>query len=473
MASARTRPIIEIVTITKYPPLALILLALALAGQLQAQIDLPAPDVPVPGSENEQQTEAAAPSELNPEAPVQIRPDEGSPVAGTEVNAPEFDIGRHLHLSGSLNGGYDDNVNLTPTGSPSWYANPTVNLRYLFGSHRLAMDLVAGGGIIYYFDHPGGRDYDPIIYLQFSLAYKVTARLTLNLSTSTAYESQPEFGTALSSTRRLGNYFRSQNQLSADYKLSHRLSSVTGYSLSALEYGSTAASGRDRLEHAFSQQLRYLWMPTTTVFGEYRFSLNEYQNAQESTIQSLIAGLEQSFSPRLKAGLHSGVQFRSGNNGGRTSPYVETSLEYELESPARRASRGSRASSTYIIWTNRYSIEESDVQQGAGRETFRTNLRLNYAMTARISASLGISYFNGDNQTSNQISSGSLGGSSTETVFDITPSVRYAITQHCSVDVGYRYTDVSRGSGAAILDPRQPIGSYTRNRYFAGITLSF
>src|SRR5205823_6283852 len=126
MASARTRSIIEIVTITKHPRLALILLAaLALAGQLAAQIDLPAPE-----SEDEQQTETAAPPELTPGAPVQIRPDEGSPVAGTEVNATQFDIGRHLHVSGSLNGGYDDNVNLTPAGSPSWYANPTANIRY-------------------------------------------------------------------------------------------------------------------------------------------------------------------------------------------------------------------------------------------------------------------------------------------------------------------------------------------------------
>ena len=39
---------------------------------------------------------------------------------------------------------------------------------------------------------------------------------------------------------------------------------------------------------------------------------------------------EQSFSPRFQAGLHSGVQFRSGNNGGQTSPYVETTLRYEL-----------------------------------------------------------------------------------------------------------------------------------------------
>jgi opacity protein-like surface antigen len=298
--------------------------------------------------------------------------------------------------------------------------------------------------------------------------------LTLDFSTTSAYQSQPELATALSSTRRLGNYFRSHTRLSANYQLSPRLSSVTSYSLSALEYENAAASGNDRLENSFSEHMRYLWRPTTTVSGEYRFTINESQGTNgESTTQSLIAGLEQSFSPRLKASLRSGVQFRSENGGGQTSPYVQTSLEYELESQARRVSRGSAASSTYIIWTNRYSIEESDVQGAAGRETFRTNLKLNYAMTARISASLALTYSHGDNQAGNQMSSRSLQGSSTETTFDITPSVRYAITQRYAVNVGYRYTDVGRGSRSTALDPLQSVASYTRNRYFAGITYSF
>jgi opacity protein-like surface antigen len=151
---------------------------------------------------------------------------------------------------------------------------------------------------------------------------------------------------------------------------------------------------------------------------------------------------------------------------------VETSLQYELESQGRTASRQS-ADSTYIIWTNRYSIEESDQQQAAGRETFRTNLKLNYAITARISASLALIYSHGDNEADNQISSSSLGGSSTQTTFDITPSVRYAITQRCAVNAGYRYTKVDRGSGTTALEPSQSVASYSRNRYFAGITISF
>jgi opacity protein-like surface antigen len=440
------------VTITKHPLLALILLAaVALAGQLAAQIDLPASDVPVPGSEDEQQTETAAPPELTPGAPVQIRPDEGSPVAGTEI----------------------------------WFANPNVNLSYRFGSDRLAVDLLTRGGIIYYFDHPGGLNYDPIVSLDFSLAYKVTLRLTLDFSTSSFFGAQPDLSSAFSSTRRLGNYISSQNRLSARYKLSPRLTSVTSFFLSALEYESSAASGKDRLEPAFSQQLRYLWQPTTTVSGAYRISLNEAQGAGGgSTTQSLVAGLEQSFSPRFQASLNSGVQFRSGNNGGQASPYVGTTLRYELAPQggyglagqggyglaAGRTLGRQSANSTSISWTTSYSIEESDVQTSAGRETFRTNLLLNYAMTARISASLSLSYSHGDNGTSNQ---NSLGGSSTETTFYITPSVQYAITQRCAVNVGYNYTDVGGGSNSTASNPLQSFGSYTRNRYFAGITYSF
>jgi hypothetical protein len=468
------------VTIGNFSRLALILTALAIAGQLEAQLDLAAPE-----SGTEDQTEATPSPEL-PGGPVQIRPELGSPFAGTEINAPEFDIGRRLQISASINGGYDDNVLGTPNGSPSWFANPNANLSYRFGSTRLAMDLLTSVGINYYFDHPGGLNYDPIVFLDFSLAYRVTSRLTLDFSTSSFYGAQPDFSTALSSTRRLGNYIRSENRLSADYRLSPRLTSVTSFSLSALEYESSAASGSDRLEPAFSQQLRYLWQPTTSVSGAYRFSLDEAQGAGGgSTTQSLVAGLEQSFSPRFQAGLHTGIQFRSGNSGGQTSPYVETTLRYELaplggyELAAQggyglgglgRTLGRQPANTTYIVWTNSYSIEESDVQTSAGRETFRTNLLLNYAMTARISASLGLSYSHGDNGASNQ---NSLGGSSTETTFYITPSVRYAITQRCAVNVGYNYTDVGRGSGAVALNPLQSVSSYTRNRYFAGITYSF
>ena len=463
-----TRSIIDIVTISNYSRLAVILTALAIAGQLEAQVGLPAPE-----SETEGPTEVTPSPELSPGSSVQVSPDGGSPVAGATISAP-FDIGRRLQISTSIQGGYDDNVLLIPNGSPSWFSNPNAILSYQFGNDRLAVDLLTRGGIIYYFNHPGGLNYDPIVSLDLSLAYKVTLRLTLDFSTSSFYGAEPDYTTALSSTRRLGNYIRSENRLSAQYSLSPRLTSVTSLFLSVLEYENSAASGNNRLQPGFSQQLRYLWQPTTTVSGVYRVTVNDTQGGGGGSIQSLVAGLEQTFSPRLQAGLHSGVQFRSG---GQTSPYVETSLRYDLAgqggyglAPVGRTLSRQPANGTYIAWTVRYSIEESDVQTSTGRETFRTNLLLNYAMTDRISAGLALSYSHGDNGTSNQ----NLGESSKETTFDITPSVSYTITQRCSVNVGYNYTDVSgRKTNSNPLNPLQSFGSYTRNRYFAGITYSF
>lgn len=464
--------ILKILTITRYSQLILILVALAVAGQLEGQVELPAPE-----SEPEEEAGTTPSSELTPGTPGQLSPDEGIPVAGGKpITSPEFGIGRHFHLSGSVNAGYDDNVNLVPNGSPSWYVNPTANIRYQFGSTRLAMDLLTGGGINYYFDHPGGRDYDPIVYLQFSLAYKVNPRLTLDLAITLAYQAQPEFGSQLSANRFLGNYFRTDDKLAAHYRLSPRWSSVTGFRFNSIEYENSAASVHDRMENTFSEQLRYLWRPTTTLTGEYRLAFNESQGAQgESTTQSLIVGAEESFSPRLKASLHSGVQFRLSGNGDRVSPYLETSLDYVLGSQGGAATRGVGAgtNSTYISWTGRYSIEESDLQRASGRETFRTNLRMNWAITARTSASLALIYFHGTNEAGNHTSNRSLENSAGESTFDITPSIRYLITERCSLTAGYRYSNVDRGAGSAAFEPGQSVFSFTRNRYYAGISLTF
>ena len=65
----KRRSIIDIVTISSYSRLFLILTALAIAGQLEAQVDASATE-----SETEDQTEATPSPELPPGGPVQIRP---------------------------------------------------------------------------------------------------------------------------------------------------------------------------------------------------------------------------------------------------------------------------------------------------------------------------------------------------------------------------------------------------------------
>jgi hypothetical protein len=432
------------VAIIKAIKRATIIIVFAAATSLSAQ-DI-APEESTSG-------EAENPSEPTPtDQPIApTNPDDGSIRAGVGGIAPIFNLGRRFRLSTSLTGGYDDNVNLTPTGSPSWYANPSAVFTYQFGNPRLAMDLVVGAGITYYFDHPGGRHYDPNVYLSLSLAYKASERLTFEVSAFAAYQAQPDVTSALSANQRLGNYFRSEDSISAHYRWTPRFSTVTDYTFRVLEYQSSISSVNDRLENHLGEQVRYLLFPTTTATAGYRIGITDYQTTGRNPIsQTLTAGLDQTFGPHLIGIFHGGLQLRSG----QTSPYLEAGLRYSF-------------GSANVIWNNRYSIEESGTGAGSGRETFRTNLLLNYRVTARLSANLAVSYQNG---TGGQgaFNGGVTGGA--ENVLDVSSEVRYAITRSLSVNAGYRYTESDQGSTSAIAS-QSP--GYTRNRYFAGLTYRF
>ncbi len=433
-------------------------MTLVLAGPLLAQDALTAPP-----DETEAPTET--PPEFTPslgEPGVQAAPGDGTPRAGAGLVAPDFILGRQLKLSTSLAAGYDDNVNLVPNGSPSWFANPSALFSYRFGSPRMAIDLITGAGITYYFAHPGGRDYDPNIYLRLFLVYRASERLTFDLSAFAAYQAQPDVTSELSANRRLGNFFRTSENISAHYRWTPRFSTTTSYTFSAIAYDNSAASSGDRLQNQLGEEARYLLFPTTTATAGYRIGITDYLNTGRTHInQILTAGLDQTFGPHLLGIFRGGVQFRSE----QTSPYIEAGLHYSFESGRTRSGAG-----TYVVWTNRYSIEESGTGAGSGRETFRTNLLLNYRVTPRISANVAVSYQHATGAQSAEIglNGGVAGGG--DNIFEVSPGVRYAITPSLAANAGYSHIERDRGSTSANASQ---LLSYTRNRYFAGFTYTF
>jgi len=358
-----------------------------------------------------------------------------------------------MTLSTSIVGGYDDNVNASSTGgSGSLYTSENAALSYTFRTQRTLVSLTTGGGVTYYFDHPGGHDHDTNTYLGLSLTHKPSRRMTLTLSVFASYQAQPDLSTNLGSNQQLGSFFHSTDTISLDYSWMPRFSTVTSYTFGLLKYDSSAGSLQNRMEHTFGEQFRYLLWPTTTGVGEYRFGIIDYESAPlNSTTHFLLAGLDHTFTPRLNASFRGGVELRSSeSNGFQPGPYFESTLTYILR---RNAS---------VIWTNSYSIEESDVPGGSARPSFRTGLTLNYGFTRRLSASLALFYVHGENRSGDGSLSG--GSSSTEDTLDIGPSLHYLINRCLSANVGYHYTKVESGS---------VFGSYSRNNYFAGLNFNF
>lgn len=387
--------------------------------------------------------------------------DEATAVTTATANPGGLGIFSRLpfHVTLSVRGGYDDNVNtssLERTGS--WFTSADLGLLYKFGSPRTQINLTGDFGLTYYFERPNSNQLEPNLSLGLSLTHKFTPRLTLSLSSYASYQVEPNFGVSFGVNRRSGNYFYSLNRIAVSYQVAPRFSAVTSYSLGALRYDDNVSGQfQNRLEHTISEELRFLWLPTTTLTAEYRFGFTDYLDTdRQAMTHYFLGGIDHSFSPRLNASLRAGAEFRHledatfGTNSDTSAPYAEATVNYAL---GRRTS---------VSWTSRYALEEPDIPGSSSRQTFRTGLQAKYGITPRITLGLGAFYQHDDNSSVD--TAGSVSPAFVEDSLDISLTARYAITRYLAFDAGYTHTEVF--SDLAFRD-------YARNRVFAGATLSF
>ena len=382
----------------------------------------------------------------------------------SESTSQESDSGRDVgvgkfaalpfHVSASVRGGYDDNVNTqTFNAQGSTFLNVNVALTYSFGSSRTKFDLQTNGGITQYFDQPGGTNYDFNPNVTFSITHKATPRLTLALTSYDAYQNQPDFVYNAGLNRRSGSFFYGTNKFSASYRWRPRFSTVSSYTLNIIWYPDAATGTyENRFENIFGNEFRFLVWPTTTLVAEYRLGIIAYENSvRDSTSHFLLGGIDHSFSPRFSITTRAGVEIRSYNNfANRTDPYVEGTLTYAL---------GPHMS---LSWNNRYSIEEPDVVGSPGRTTFRSGLTGSYKVTARITGTLA-TYYEHDNNDGT-ISFFFFSPPFTEDSLTLSAGLRYAINHTWGAELGYDFTDV---------ESDLPFRSYSRNRFYGGVNFTF
>jgi hypothetical protein len=370
-------------------------------------------------------------------------------------------------LSISILEGYDDNVNTAPSnGQGSGYTNGNVLLTYAFGNPRLRLSLDTSAGITYYYQHIANQDYDIDLRGHFVLQYKATPRLTLGSDVLIAYLTEPSFNYAAGLNTRAGNYLYTLDTFSAGYLWAPRFSTVTRYTLTALNYDDNSVGMlQDRVENKFGNEFRFLLTPVTGLVGEYRLELINYtqgQNPLDSTTHFVLGGFDHTFNPRLNVTVRAGAEFRSYSDGGtRNSPYVEGSLNYAV---GRR---------TTVSWSNHYGLEEPDVASSQNPTVFRTGLEGKFNLTPRISTTLGLYYVHSDYPESTTplffgdiIIGETITPAFTQDEFDGTIELRFAITSLIRAQLGYHYTDVTSNMVGLGQD-------YHRNRVFGGFNVTF
>jgi len=355
-----------------------------------------------------------------------------------------------FELTITLREGYDDNPDdLSSHERGSAFTSGGIDVAYDFGDPRTRLSLSAGAGGTYYYEKIRVQDYDIDLHGGLDITHEATPRLTLRAKLYLAYLTEPNFTYAAGINQRVGNYFFTTDQFTANYEWLPRFSTATSYTINGLNYdNSTFGHDEDRVENTFGNEFRFLLVPTTTLVAEYRYQVITYAHVDsDSTTHYLLAGVDHTFTPRLLGSIRAGAEFRDYDRfPDRTEPYVEGTVTY---------ASGKRSS---VIWNIRYGLEEPDFPQLQNRKTFRTGLRMKQELTSRLTGQLSFFYEHDDNQGSDGIPSFK------EDVFDVGISGRFAITPHLGIEAGYRHTQVT--SGLSSLE-------YYRNHVFAGLNYAF
>ena len=427
----------------------------------------------------------------------------------------------HLVITGDARIGYDDNtlaqadgrvstrvyvpatqtfttVSANSDTNDSLFFNFDVGAGYTLATPRAKLALGGDVGVNYYVDRPG-RNYDINGAFTGTFSYKLTPRAVFDVSTYNAYTSSPDFGasnltgfngTTLTAGNNVpgvtagdqnrGDFFYTTDRFALTYQVSQRFSTVTGYDLVAFAYlHDPYATVEDRVEHYFSEQLRYLVSPLATAVLEYRFGYLDYFGVNNDSIENFaLVGADFNLSQRLKGSLRVGSQirdYREFSNGG-LSPYVEANVNYSL----------SRLASVNFI--ARYSDEEGNfTATDSSSNTLRLGVSYQQAFGARLSAYVSFFYTHSDFEGPDTLVTAQFPnpdgtfttfvprdfngntavqypGNFTEDTFDVGLGLRYSINRVLSAEVGYTHTSVLSG-----IDFRE----YDRNRYFGGVRVSF
>ena len=301
-------------------------------------------------------------------------------------------------ISFGVHGGYDSNARTTPNPVGSWFTHQELTLSYDRSRESTKLAILARGGAVERFS----ANTDANGSLDLSLVHQVSERLTLSATINAAYQAEPTFATDLGLSRRAGNYFSTADLFAVAYQWTPRFSTVTSYSFDLIRYeNAVAAATTDRQDYTLGEEFRFAASRHTVLVANYRFLVVDYVTLpQDSITNFFLAGVEQTFSSRLQAQLRGGVSFRSIEGGQeQANPDFEGSLNYAL---------GAQSS---IAWTGRYGVEaQSTGLQNGNAPTFRTGLQFHYAITPRISSTLGFNYHENQNQPQTIITPGATFG---------------------------------------------------------------
>ncbi len=360
----------------------------------------------------------------------------------------EFEKKLPFSVTVGVGAGWDSNVNLSPTDEQdSAFVKLTAIAEYSTGDRRTSYSFGLTYNPFYYIDAPEGMDdFQQSASVNFSVRHRVNPRLTISDSLYFAYEYEPNYQIGTSVARRTQPYIYGYNNLNVAYAWTKRFSTVSGYTISGIDYDSDSEAGENYISHLFSQDFRYAFTKTTTGVLTYRFGSTEYDNNfGDYTSQYFLGGVDQQFSRRTVGSFRAGAEVRDRDNGGSaTNPYAEASFSHSI------------AKQTYVRWYGRYGFEDADIGNSQERKSFRTGVSVQQRFTNRLAGNLGANYI------FDQFEGG--GQDFDDNIVEVSVGLDFNVYRNLVLNTSYSFTTTSSDVASR---------EYDRNILSLGLTAKF
>jgi hypothetical protein len=351
--------------------------------------------------------------------------------------------------------GYDSNINsIDIDEESSIYLQAGIGTQWSGGSRTTRYTLGASASVLYYFDDVTVNDDENVYYsvrLQGSVVHRATRRLTISDSAYVTYEYEPNQQIGATVSRRTDQYFYLYNNLALSYAWTRRFSTVANWAVSTIVYDGSDIE--DRVTNLLGAQARYMWTRATTLVGEYRFAITDYENGgSDYTAQYLLAGVDHMFNRNTMGSIRAGVELRDYDNyGNNSSPYVEASL-------VQRLNEGFS-----LRWAARYGLEDNELGSFERRESLRTGVTAQYEFSPRFTGTAGLTYVH--SELKDPRSAGVNEGE--EDFLGINLGLSYLLYSNMRVEGGYSFGTLDSGIDSGISR------DFDRHRVWAGVSATF
>jgi len=348
-----------------------------------------------------------------------------------------------IGITAGVDAGYDDNVTLAPNAQGSFFGRENIVLTYSAASTRTQFYLLGVGRFTQFFDLTGEDDTSGNITSGFT--HNFSTRLFLYASAYASYQKEPNFNSDIGPENVRAAHFDTNDNIALTYYWLPRLSSITSYTFSRVDYEGSIGNSQDRSDNTIGERFQFSLTTRANLSGEYRYEIINYDMAPlDSTTHYLLFGVDHHLTEHLVIRADGGESIRClENQGVSTSPYFAGSLDYV-------------SSNHTLSWLTRYGFEAPNAEDVSIQKTWRTGLLLTYELSSRLSSRVAVFYQHDQNE----------GGTSDgpRDAIDITLGLRYVIKRELILHVDYNHSSETS---------LQSMAAYSRNRYSAGLSYTY